>query len=1181
MRLASALRDAASPSRRPIGRPAATTPRCAKLTYVTSVDAWSAELASLLAEAGGPDVADRFAHRVPTWYREVTSPVEALGDVEEIRLLVAAGRQGQPGGSGAQARFGGQHRLVVRTGGNGPAFRLRRFGLGPVVLSAFLPVLESFGLVVEEAVPFRLAGSGGEPEVFVDDFGLRLGLEPDETADFDPLVDGSRLVAGLEAVAAGRCDVDSLNRLVLAAGLDWTRVMVLRAYRRYRIQAGPALASGPVEDALVAYPAVARSLIAYFEARFDPACRATDASAAAAQVAVQTALEAVSAFPEDQALRHYLGLIDATTRTTFFRPDGLGGIDATSGIGTVTLKLDGARIPDLARPRAALETWVHGPSVEGIHLRAGLVARGGIRWSSRPEDFRTEILSLAMAQVKKNAIIVPTGAKGGFVCRGDADNHTEALPGPQDVKSTYERFVGSLLDVTDNVVAGTVVSPPGVLATDGPDPYLVVAADRGTAALSDTANRLAVGRRFWLGDAFASGGSHGYDHKAMGITARGAWVAVRRHFHQLGIDVASEPIRVVGVGDMSGDVFGNGMLHSEALRLVAAFDGQHVFIDPDPDPAASFAERQRLARLPGSSWADYDPSVISTGGGVWDRSAKRIVVAVPARRALGITDAELSPPEVISAILAAPVDLLWFGGVGTFVKAPREPDADVGDHANDDVRITSDRVRARVVAEGGNLAVTQRARIAYSRRGGRINTDFIDNAAGVATSDREVNLKVLLGLAVDAGRLDEQGRDRLLSDATDAVAAAVLSQVDRAVSALDRAVPASAAQLGAYQALLEDLVAAGVLDRSVEGLPDLEEMATRSQAGAGMIRPELAVLLAYAKSALAADIEADGALVRDATIIEMVADYFPAAIRERFGDLVGAHRLYPQLAATSVAGDIVDQMGVIWAHESAAELGRTVPEVVAAFWAARQVLDAGALWADLEAASPGLAADAEARLHQLVVEAVDTLARAYLRRPGMVDPARLISHDRPVAQAIAAAGPPELPDRDQRADLLDLGITPSMAARYAGTARLARCSDASELARDLGRPITDVTETLAKIDGDSGADRLRQAIERIPIHGRWQAWQARALLDDLESWRHRVARDALQGHRGQTPAEATSAWVQPRRADLRHTHRLLDQLQPADRDALLLAALVLRSLRKAATTADLPAEDHLRAASEG
>ncbi|HEY3811487.1 MAG TPA: NAD-glutamate dehydrogenase domain-containing protein, partial [Acidimicrobiales bacterium] len=1055
---------------------------------------WTEELAALLPGPEAAATAADFAARVPASYRESTPPEDAAFDVAELAALAALSDSRT---TDAAVAFGGHHRLAVR-----PAiasdecnFRIRRYGEHGIELSHFLPVLESFGLVVVEAVPYRVGpGPHGEPPVHIDDIGVRVDSpHGPETLRFVPEVHGPRLVAALEALASGETDVDSLNRLVTVAGLGWCQVTVLRAYLRYRLQSATAFSAADLADPLVAFPEVARSLIGYFQARFAP-----DGDAGAAEPGALPAheverarclaeLDLVPQLQQDQVLRGYLQLINATNRTNFYKRDAAGNHPSV-----LTLKLDSAKVPDLPAPRPQVEAFVHGPTVEGIHLRAGLIARGGLRWSERPADFRTEVLDLVFAQVKKNAIIVPTGAKGGFVCRRRLFGATVA-PTPDDVRAAYDVFVRALLDVTDNLVAGQVVTPPGVVARDGPDPYLVVAADKGTATFSDLANAVSDEYAFWLGDAFASGGSRGYDHKAMGITARGAWVAVRRHFRQLGIDVQTDPVRVVGVGDMSGDVFGNGMVQSQSIKLVAAFDHRHVFLDPDPDPGPSFAERRRLAALPRSSWADYDTGLISAGGGVWPRNAKLVPLAPAARRALGVAAESLSPPELISAILAAPVDLMWLGGIGTYVKAPDEADSAVGDHANDVVRITADQVRARVVAEGGNLGFTQRARIRYSRRGGRINTDFIDNAAGVATSDREVNLKILLALAIEQGRLDPAERDGYLSRSADEVAQEVLRQVDHSVAALSRAVPTSARELDACEALLDTLEDAGRLDRIVEFLPATEEVHIRRDAGAGLIRPELAVLLAYAKSDLVAAIEASS-VVGEPALLDAVVPYFPAPVRESFRDLIPQHRLYPQLVATDVAGEIVDQLGIVWAHETAAELGRDVADAAAAFWAARQVVGAGERWAQLEQRAGDLSADAEAALHGTISDAVGRLARAYLTMPETFDISRVIARDTPLAMAVLVATSSDATKAEEDS-LVALGVDRELAHVFVVAAARAGVGEAGPVARATGRSISDATEAVDLVGRAAGLDRLGEAVGRalsvVPAPGRFTAWHGR------------------------------------------------------------------------------------------
>ena len=1128
----------------------------------TDDPAWDAETARSAAAGSSVDPSG-FLARLPFGYRALTSPAEALEDAEAVAELqpgpVPPAASGD-GESGSEGPMGSRHRLLVRPSRDAAhTFRLRRFGEQGIELTTILPLLESFGLVVVESVPLRLApGAAGEPGLHVDDIGVRAESPyGPEALRFVPEIHGPRLVDAIEASARGDADVDTLNRLVIAAGLDWRQVMVLRAYLRYWHQSGVEMAEEQMSDPLVAYPDVARALVGYFEARFDPAGaepRASVVDPARALAAAQ--LDLVASLDEDRVLRVLLGLIDATVRTNFFIGAGPDGRP-------LVLKLDSRLVPDLPQPRPRVEAFVHGPTVEGIHLRAGLIARGGLRWSDRPHDFRTEVLDLAFAQVKKNAIIVPTGAKGGFVCRCRRPTHA-------DVQMAYETFVAALLAITDNVLQGRTVTPAGIVAADGPDPYLVVAADKGTAAFSDLANAVSGRFGFWLGDAFASGGSRGYDHKAMGITAKGAWVAVRRHFRELGIDVATDPITVAGVGDMSGDVFGNGMLRSRSIRLVAAFDHRDIFVDPDPDPAVAFEERLRLARLPGSRWADYRRDLISPGGGVWPRDVKVVPLSPEARRALGVEVEVLRPPELVSAILGAPVDLLWFGGIGTYIKAPDEPDSEVGDHANDAVRITADRVRARVITEGANLGVTQKGRIRYSRRGGRINADFIDNAAGVATSDREVNLKILLALAIERGRLDPGGRDAYLTGAEDEVASEVLRQVDHSVAALNRAAVGSDRHLDAYEALIDDLERAGRFNRQVEVLPEPEEFAVRRQAGAGLIRPELATLLTYAKTELVSAIE-DADWPADPFLRTSVVPYFPEAIRRDFVDLVPDHRLYRQLVATDVAGDIVDQMGIVWAHDLAAEFGRPLHEVAAAFWVARELTTAGSLWRELEELTgdpdAGLSAPAEAALHRAVAEAVGVLVRDYLAEPGPFQPGPVAARDgRRLAGATFPAGPGPDPDRWS-----ELKVAEATAERFWSAAQQVDRLRAVAAAEAAGRPASAAPAAVAVAAGlaaVAGLGRLESSVaavlESMPPPGRLRQWQARGLLDDLTAWCRDETVAILAETDFRDPETAVAAWADRHAADLTRAAAVaaMDAADP-----VASASLALRRLPRPAPTA--------------
>ncbi|HWG73411.1 MAG TPA: NAD-glutamate dehydrogenase domain-containing protein [Acidimicrobiales bacterium] len=1110
---------------------------------------WVEQLGAVLASEGhgGPADAEAFAARVPAGYRERTPVEEAAADLVELGSLVAA----SPAAHRAPTATSGRQRFAVRPAPVDGTFRLRRYGENPVELSSFLPVVESFGISVLEAVPHRVPDIGGVV-VHLDDFGLR--AEP--PAIVDALSDGPRLVAALHGVLGGEADVDSLNRLVIAAGVGWREVGILRAYRRYRRQAGSALSDLGLADPLVAFPDVARALLGYFGARFDPdGDGPAGPTAVAARGAVVDALAAVTLLEQDQALRGYLALIDATVRTNWFRrdpapPEGSGGHRPT-----LALKFDSTLVPELQPPRPRWETFVYAPVVEGVHLRAGPVARGGIRWSDRGDDLRSEVLDLAAAQVKKNAIIVPTGAKGGFVCRAGCD--------PRDA---YSMFVAALLDVTDNLVGGVAVAPAGVVCADGDDPYLVVAADRGTATYSDLANEISERAGYWLGDAFASGGSSGYDHKAMGITARGAWKAVERHFRQLGMDVRSDPLRVAGVGDMSGDVFGNGMIRSRAIRLVAAFDHRHVFVDPDPDPESSFAERVRLASLPRSSWDDYDRDLLSPGGGVWPRDTARIDLAPEAAAALGTSEPSMSPLGLISVILGAHVDLLWFGGIGTYIKAPTETDADIGDHANDAVRITADHVRARVIAEGGNLGVTQRARIRYSRRGGRINTDFIDNAAGVATSDREVNLKILLRLAMDEGRLDMAGRDKLLQAVEGDVASEVLRQVDHSVAALTRAVPDSADDLAAYVALMDVLEGRAQLDRAVEALPDADELGVRATAGAGLIRPELAVLLAYAKTDLVAAV-VSSPLVDDGSFTEAVGSYFPDAVRALTGDLIRRHRLYRELAATGLAGAIVDQMGITWAHELAAEMGVSLPEVAGCWWAAWQVLGAERAFEELEQVAGTITVDAEDELHRTLAAAVGALARAYLLDGSGTPPSRRVADDGPLVGHVGSGSGGGRPTEHEALDPGPSGpgegahrSREPLVAWARAWAERARVADIGPVARTTARAVPAVSAALRELDGSSGVADLIERIRGSDMHGRWARWHARALIDDLHRFRRHAAAAALRSAPEAAPGEAVARWMAGHERAVTRARGAAAAPLPAGDDQLAMAALAVRFL---------------------
>ncbi|WP_267351911.1 NAD-glutamate dehydrogenase domain-containing protein [Sphingomonas sp. GM_Shp_2] len=870
-----------------------------------------AALAEQLPAPRAARLALRWADTFSANYRNVSSPAEAAADILRLSALESPADRSV--------------RLFPAAPGAERQFKIYKLG-GALALSDAVPVLENFGFRVIGELPTRLED---ETDAFVHDFVV----ESDAGADPN---DAAMLEGAIAAVLEGKAENDAFNRLIVDVGLSPRAVVLFRAWFRYLRQAGLTYGLATVVDALRRAPALAAALVDRFTAAHDPA---GGGDLAEADAAIERGLDAVSAIDDDRILRSIRDLIAATLRTNAFAP---------AAAEALAFKLDSHAIPGLPAPLPWREIWVYSPRVEGIHLRAGPVARGGLRWSDRRDDFRTEILGLMKAQRVKNAVIVPTGAKGGF--------YPKQLPSPAidrdawfaEGKESYRIFIRSLLSITDNIVDGAVVHPESVRILDGEDPYFVVAADKGTATFSDVANAIAIERGFWLGDAFASGGSQGYDHKAMGITAKGGWVSVQRHFAERGVDVQVDPVTVVGCGDMSGDVFGNGMLLSRAIKLVAAFDHRHIFIDPTPDPATSWEERARMFALPRSSWADYDASLISEGGGVFARTDKRIPLSPQARAVLGITAEAMEPTALISAILKAPADLLWFGGIGTYVKAASENNAAVGDPANDRLRVDAEQLRVTAIGEGANLGVTQAARIAFAGIGGRINTDFIDNSAGVDCSDNEVNIKIALNRELIEGRLAEADRNVLLAEMTDDVAHLVLEDNRLQTLALSIAEADGAAAMPSYVRLIEMFEQSGRLDRVVEGLDAPDILLRRGQDGHGLSRPELAVLLATAKLTLQDAIET-AKLGTEPDLAPDLYAAFPPAMRARFADAIDAHRLRGEIVATKLANRIVNRLGILFPFEIAEEEGAGMADIAAMFVVAERLFDLPTLWAEVEA----------------------------------------------------------------------------------------------------------------------------------------------------------------------------------------------------------------------------------------
>ncbi|HRJ69448.1 MAG TPA: NAD-glutamate dehydrogenase, partial [Beijerinckiaceae bacterium] len=902
---------------------------------------WPDKLRRTLAEGERPERAvhlfARYGEAFGAAYREAFTPSESLKDMQILESLrleapVAVDFYRKGGQSGAVAS-------------------LKFFALGaPMPLSQRVPMLENLGFAVNNERTYRVAGrdGGAERTAFLHD----MTIERARGGDIDVQTLDTRVEDTLMALVRGEAESDRFNALVVDAGLTWRQALLLRAYARYLQQIGAPFGQEYIAGVLGRYPDIAGSLVALFEARFDPAAGATPEAGTALTGEIGARLdglfEAVSSLDDDRIVRRTRNLIEATLRTNFYQtPDG-------GHRPTLAFKFEARRVEGLPLPRPLYEIFVHSARVDGVHMRFGKVARGGLRWSDRPMDFRTEVLGLVKAQQVKNAVIVPVGAKGGFFPKR-LPPASERDAWFKEGTEAYKIFIGALLDLTDTLDGDAVRPPPQTVRHDGDDPYLVVAADKGTATFSDTANAISLARGHWLGDAFASGGSVGYDHKKMGITARGAWECVKRHFREIDADIQTQPFTVAGVGDMSGDVFGNGMLLSPAIRLVAAFDHRDIFIDPDPDPTLALAERQRLFALPRSSWQDYDRAKISRGGGVFSRSAKEIVLSEEARRAIGLDQAKATPQEVLSAILKAPVDLLWFGGIGTYIRASDETDAQVGDRANDAIRIPAVALRCKVVGEGANLGCTQRGRIEAARRGIRLNTDAIDNSAGVNTSDVEVNLKIALSRPLSDGRLSEGDRNALLASLTDEVARIVLRNNYLQSLALTLAERQGAIGLTQLQRLMQGLEARGRLDRSVEVLPADPEIARRLGAGEGATRPELAVLLAYAKLSAFEDLIASK-VPDDPYFADELDRYFPDEIRRRFPDAVTEHRLRREIIATQLSNIVVNRCGPGAMARFADETGADVPTIALAYAATRDsfgLLDLNGAIDLLDARLPG------------------------------------------------------------------------------------------------------------------------------------------------------------------------------------------------------------------------------------
>lgn len=1145
----------------------------AELTAI--VRNWHDDLTDLLiaehGESEGLALAKRYGRALSASYIEQASVASAAADVVQLAALTGA--------DDLRISLRADQDASHAQGAVEVKLYHRDYSLP---LSDVIPMLENMGLRIVAEYPHKVAGEG--ETAYVQDFEVTV---PEGS---DPAANADLFVEAFGRVWRGELESDGFNKLILAAGISWKQVSMLRAYCKYLLQIGVPFSQSYVEATLSRYPLLSRLLVEYFEARFDPTTGketkaeisagaerfaaqldtlcAGDADARAlvepvikarsksreeqgkaTHAALVALLDRVKSLDEDRILRSFMGVMDATLRTNYYI-DYADGLRKDGGPADyLSFKLDCAQVPDLPKPRPYREIWVCGPRVEGTHLRYGPVARGGLRWSDRREDFRTEVLGLVKAQMVKNTVIVPVGSKGGFFAKQLPDPAVDRDAWFNEGVACYKRFINGLLDITDNLSReGKVLPPANVVRHDGDDPYLVVAADKGTATFSDIANGISQAHGFWLDDAFASGGSVGYDHKGMGITARGAWESVKRHFRALGRNSQKEDFTCVGIGDMSGDVFGNGMLLSKHIRLVCAFDHRHVFLDPNPDAATSFKERQRLFKVPRSSWADYDAKLISKGGGVFSRAEKSIKLTPEVKQALGIDASvdSLSPTELISAALKAPVDLLWNGGIGTYVKSSQESNADVGDRANNALRVNGADLRCKIVGEGGNLGFTQKGRIEAAQNGVLINTDFIDNSAGVDTSDHEVNIKILLNGEVQKGSLKLAERNKLLASMTDEVAGLVLHDNYRQNQTLSLMQRMSQNRLGSKLHFIRTLEAAGQLDRKIEDLPSDAEMAERKARGEGLTRPELCILLSYAKlvaypELLASDVPEDPYLSKE------LERYFPEALQKKYAKSMQDHRLKREIIATAVTNSTINRMGATFLMRMAEDSGRSIGEIARAYTITRETLDARDLWAQIDALDGKVSDEVQIDALQVIWNSQRSFTRWLLSRPGAIPAISTAVKRYHEGFSAIRAGAGILPDSQRpgyeasRKEWRAKGLPTALADQIAALPYLDASPNIIELAAERKLQAVDVAKVYFRLGDALRAPWLGEQIAALKVDGRWHAVARGVLSDDLSAQMRKLTAQVL-AMPGKDAEAKVSAWLARDDAALRFTLAMLNEL---------------------------------------
>ncbi len=1092
---------------------------------------WSDELYDALLEKWGEEKGlhfkAKYGNAFPAGYKERFNAELALYDIEKIESV-----QKTP-------HLGLNLYRWVEDPENKVRFKVYS-PRDPLTLSDCLPMMENMGLKVLSENPYLISSSHLQEPVWIHDFEL---IEPSGLAlDLHSLK--AKFEETFRRVWNGSMENDGFNRLVLRAGLSWSSVVVLRAYSKYLRQAGVTFSQSYMINTLSGNPEISRRLVDLFKARCDPGFSGgRDENIASILDGIWQALDQVASLDEDRILRRFVNLIVNTLRTNVFQKPTL-----SSETPYFSFKLDSLKIDDLPLPRPHVEIFVYSPRVEGVHLRGGKVARGGLRWSDRREDFRTEVLGLMKAQMVKNTVIVPVGSKGGFFPKRLPAGGTREEIQAEGI-ACYKIFISGLLDITDNYVGATVVPPEDVVRHDDDDPYLVVAADKGTATFSDIANDVAISYGFWLGDAFASGGAAGYDHKKMAITARGAWESVKRHFREMGHDTQVTEFTVAGIGDMSGDVFGNGMLLSRQIRLVAAFDHRNIFVDPAPDAAKSFKERERMFNLPRSSWEDYNPKLISTGGGVFDRKAKSIPLSPQIKKLLDLKADQVTPNELIVAILKSKVDLLWFGGIGTYVKSTAESNGEAGDRANDAIRINGNEIRAKVVGEGGNLGVTQLGRIEYALAGGRLNTDAIDNSAGVDCSDHEVNIKVLLRAVLDDGEMTGKQRDRLLVEMTENVADHVLVDNYLQTQALSTAERQSVDSFRENVLFIRSLEKSGRLNRVVESLPSDDDLARRLAAGVGLTRPELSVLMAYAKMTLYTDIlETD--LPDDPYYNHWLSHYFPPQLREKFAAYIASHRLRREIITTIIVNQLVNRVGPTFALQMQEEQGCPVEDVARAFALVCDVFELESLWTSIEKLDNKVSTDVQGRMidvsQKLARRATLWCLRHISPDTDIAAEVKLLSTDmRKLETGLEGLLSVEARKTFIRrmSQLVTDGVPEVLARRVAALGPLRSSLDVVQAGTGNSRPITEVGEVYFAVGAELQLDWLRAAAESIQPESNWDRLAITALVDDLYSQQRAITSSVFANANGHAGRDAYDHWATNNRKTIKRTSGLIREFK--------------------------------------